>query len=293
MFESIGRSFEITKLSFNVVRQDKELFLFPILAGFFSLIYIIALIFPVLFTDIIAKAIGEKAFEIAQYAIYFVVYLGLAVIATFFNVCVVYTTKKRFEGGNSSVGEAISFAFSRIHLIILWGIVSATVGLILRLIENATEKAGAAGQLIGRIVVAILGGAWGIMTIFVVPAMVYDGLGPKGAIQKSLGVLSKTWGESLMRHFALGFAQMSFVILGVIIGIILMIATASISPMVSIIILGLVVLYVIGVVLLFQILNNIFNTALYVYADKGIVPSAYPQELLQNAFKAKQKKKFF
>ena len=68
MFESIGRSFEITKLSFNVVRQDKELFLFPILAGFFSLIYIIALIFPVLFTDIIAKAIGEKAFEIAQYA---------------------------------------------------------------------------------------------------------------------------------------------------------------------------------------------------------------------------------
>ncbi len=293
MFESIGRSFEITKQSFNVVKQDKELLLFPILAAFFSMIYIIALIFPVIFTDIIASLIGKEAFAIAEYAIYFVVYLGLSVIATFFNVCVVYTAKKRFEGGNSGVGEAIGFAFSRIHLIFLWGIVSATVGLILRLIESVTENAGAAGKLIGQIIVAILGGAWGIMTLFVVPAMVYDGLCPKGAIAKSLQVLSKTWGESLVRYFALGFAQAAFIILGIILGIILIVVVAPIMPVLTLVILLLMVIYFVMVVLVFQILNSIFNTALYVYADKGIIPSAYSQETLQGAFKSNKKKSMF
>ena len=76
-----------------------------------------------------------------QLFILFLTYLGLAFIATFFNVCVVYTTKKRFEGGNATFGESVEFAFSKIHLIFAWSLVAATVGLLLRILDNIADNA--------------------------------------------------------------------------------------------------------------------------------------------------------
>jgi len=200
MFESIGRSWEIAKLSFNVVKSDKEMLLFPLLAGIFSLLFIVAMVFPTIITGFLISGLDESVVDLAIYAILFLVYLGLAAIATFFNVCVVYTTKKRFEGGDSKFFEAIGFAFSRLPVIIAWAIVSATVGIILNILSSQAEKMGAVGQIVMKIFVSLLGAAWGILTIFVVPSLVYENVGPFEAIKKSASVLKKTWGESLTRH---------------------------------------------------------------------------------------------
>ena len=37
MFNTFGRSWELTKLSFRVIKEDKELLLFPLLGGLFSI----------------------------------------------------------------------------------------------------------------------------------------------------------------------------------------------------------------------------------------------------------------
>ena len=44
MFESFKRSWEITKTSVNVLMLDKELLLFPIFAGIFSIIFFVTMI---------------------------------------------------------------------------------------------------------------------------------------------------------------------------------------------------------------------------------------------------------
>jgi hypothetical protein len=290
MFESIGRSWEIAKLSFNVVKSDKEMLLFPLLAGIFSLLFIVAMVFPTIITGFLISGLDESVVDLAIYAILFLVYLGLAAIATFFNVCVVYTTKKRFEGGDSKFFEAIGFAFSRLPVIIAWAIVSATVGIILNILSSQAEKMGAVGQIVMKIFVSLLGAAWGILTIFVVPSLVYENVGPFEAIKKSASVLKKTWGESLTRHFALGMAQFICLFVGLVIGSVLIIGSTMIHPALMLVMIGVLILYILGVILLFNVLNSVFNTALYVYAEKGIVPSMFTQETLQNAFQTKQKK---
>ncbi len=284
MFETFSRSWEITKLSFNVIKKDKELLLFPLLAGIFSIIFFVTMLFPSVITSFM-EGTGPGSYGITEYLLFFITYLGLAFIATFFNVCVVYTTKIRFEGGNATFWESINFARSKIGLIFTWSVVAATVGLILRIIDNLAERAGGSGRMVLNILTSILGMMWSIITIFVVPSMVYHDLGPIPAIKKSVETLKRTWGESLVRYFGLGLIEFLFLFLGIIVAFTLFLVLAGLGPVGIIITVMLAVLYFLGVILVFSVANTVFNTALYVYADTGRIPEGYSKEIMQNAFK--------
>ena len=285
MANAFSRSWEITKLSFNVIKQDRELLVFPILAVIFSVAFIAAILFPPIISGLTAA--NTEYYGIAEYAILFLVYLGLSFIATFFNVCVVYTAKKRFEGGNATLGESINFAVSRISPVFLWSVVSATVGIILRLIDEMAERAGRSGQILLYITRSILGMVWGIVTVFVIPGMVYYNLGPFDAIKKSVAVLKKTWGESLIRYYGLGLAQFLFMIIGAVlfIPIFMVLSAIGIFGIITSVIIG--ILYFLTVILVFGIASQIFNTALFVYADSGKIPSGYNKEIMEHAFHKK------
>lgn len=285
MANAFLRSWEITKLSFNVMKQDKELLAFPILATIFSLVFIAAMLFPSFLTGLIS--LDAQNIGISGYAVLFSVYFGLAFIATFFNVCVVYTAKKRFESGNATFGESINFALSRISLIFLWSAVSATVGIILRLIDEMAERAGRSGQILLYITRSILGMVWSIVTLFVIPGMVYYNLSPFDAIKKSAAVLKKTWGESLIRYYGLGLVQFLFIIIGIVlfIPLFMVLSAVGIFGIMAAIIAG--ILYFLIVILVFGIANQIFNTALFVYADSGKIPSGYNKEIMEHAFHRK------
>ncbi|MCL7476385.1 MAG: DUF6159 family protein [ANME-2 cluster archaeon] len=286
MFDVLSRSWEITKMSFDVIKKDKELLLFPFFASIFSILFLIAMLVPSIITSFIEEGVGPEAYGIVQYAVLFLTYLGLAFIATFFNVCVVYTVKIRFEGGNATFMESLKFALSKIGLIFYWSLISATVGLVLRIIDILAEKAGPAGQFILGILTMILGLMWSIITIFVVPAMVYHDLKPSDAIKKSVETLKKTWGESLVRYYGLGFIQAILLIMGIFGGILLLFVAQSLElPYAMLGMIGIIVLYVILVMLVFNVANGVFNTALYVYADTGSIPSGYSQDIMQNAFR--------
>jgi hypothetical protein len=291
MVNMFSRSWEIMKLSFNVLKADKELLLFPLLSGFFSLLFMIAMVFPMLLPMLFDGAGMDSIKGVLNYILIFLVYLGLAFIATFFNVCVVYTTKTRFNGGDATFMDSIRFAFSKIHLIFSWSLIAATVGLILKALTNFAERLGPIGGLISKIMISILGMGWSIITLFVVPGMVYHNLGPIQAIKKSAQVLRKTWGESLIRHFGLGLAQFIFLMLGFIVTIVLIIISAVIDLNWLIMIwIPMFVLYIVFVFLFFGIMNSIFNTALYVYADTGNVPQGFNKEVMQSVFTPKKVK---
>ena len=290
MAGAFSRSWELTKLTIEVIKKDKELIVFPVLAGLFSFIFIIAMIFPIIISPILLGGItGFNLF--ANWIIIFLIYLGLAFIATFSNVCVVYTAKKRFEGGNATFSESIKFAFSKIHLIFSWSIVSAIVGLILRIIDNIARKMGGIGGLIVRLVNSVLGGVWALITIFVVPGMVYHGYGPVDAIKNSASMFKKTWGENLIRIFGFGLVQFMFFILGILVGILLTftsIITGSVIMIIASIML--IVLYFLAIIVFFSLANTVFSTALYVYAEKGKVPEGFSKEVMGNAFAKNEKR---
>jgi len=285
------RSWEITKISFRVIKKDKELLIYPFLAAIFSLLFSVAILFPTILYELITSADPEgllSTYSIFEYLIVFATYLGLALIATFFNVCVVYTVKTRFEGGNATLGSSFKFAFSKFHLIISWSLLTATVGLLLYILDRIAESLGNIGEVVVKMIRGIIGMAWNIVTIFVIPGMVYYELGPKAAIKKSVDTLGKTWGESIVRHFGMGLIQFLFFLLGAGIGTGVYFLTASLGIIGIIITVIVVVVYFMILILIFNVANSVYNTALFVYADTGSIPEGYNQELMSNAFKKKK-----
>jgi hypothetical protein len=185
----------------------------------------------------------------------------------------------RLEGGDATFMDSIQFALARVHLIFAWSLLSATVGLLLHMLDSIAEKAGPIGKILLAILRSILASAWSITTIFVIPVMVYRGLGPFDAIKESVETLKKAWGESLVRHFGLGF--LSFLaILGCVLVIVAGGFACSVSVALGLVVIGLGVLALFATVLLFSVANTVFNTVLYHWATRGeAIPGVDPQIL--------------
>jgi hypothetical protein len=285
---AFSRSWLITKLTFGVINKDRELLGFALLSFIFSTVFTVAMIFPSVIPALMENGFSQESFEVYEYGILFLTYFGLAFIATFFNVCVVYTTKIRFEGGNATFSESIKFAFSRIGIIIQWSLLSATVGLLLRLLHNMAARLGKIGEIVANILIGLLGMAWSILTIFVVPVLVYEGLGPVDAIKKSAEVIRKTWGESLIKAIGLGLVQFFVFVLILIASAGLTFVLASAFDLTGLFIgitIGLLLLLLTG--LIFTVASTIFNTALYVYAKNNQIASGFNEDVVKGAFRQK------
>lgn len=290
MFDSLSRSWALTKLSWKVLVADKEMLLFPLLGGIFSLLFTAAVLWPTVIVhgvEIAEQLEADNAEAITwsalQYAGLFVTYFGLAFIATFFSVCTVYTTKTRLEGGDATFMESIRYAFSHLPAIAAWSFISASFGMLMRGLERAAERIPLVGGILLSILVGVLGLAWSVTTIFVVPAMVYRNEGPIDAFKASVDAITKTWGESLARHFGLGWIQGLVTLLGICMFVPAILFTVN-TPAIALSMLGLFIVYIIGVALTFSVMNSVFNTALFVYAQTGSCPGGWDGDLLQSAF---------
>ncbi|HEY2512647.1 MAG TPA: DUF6159 family protein [Polyangiaceae bacterium] len=279
------RSWSITKTSFSVLTLDKEMLLFPILSGFFSLLFSAALLVPTVLIHLFEAAGGSRlVMGPAQIAALFGTYFGLAFIATFFNVCLVYTTRIRLEGGDATFMDSVRFALSRVHLIAAWALVSASVGIILHALESAAQRSGLIGKILLSILRAVLSGAWAVMTVFVVPSMVYRDLGPIDAVRDSFETLKRTWGESIIGYYGVGIASFVCTLPGIllIVGGAVLCGT-SVAAGAGLIALG--ILAIAAALLTFSVLSSIYRTALYHFASTGTPPSGFERGQLMGAFR--------
>ena len=279
---AFSRSWEITKLSFAMVGKDKEMLFFPLFATISSILYLIAMALPSGLLELINPESGGAAIGAVQYLVLFLIYFGLAFIATFFNVCVVYTVKTRFEGGDATLMDSLKFALTKLSVIFQWSLISATVGVLLAMLDRLAERMGGIGGILLKIVRGMLGMMWSILTLFVVPTLVYEDISPVDAIKRSTEVIKKTWGESLIRHYGLGLIQ--FVCLFVVIGSTIGLMTIVPSGTMITIVFCAGALAVLITCLVFNVANTVFNTALYVFATTGEEPREFAGGPLESAF---------
>src|SRR4029077_20512998 len=169
-----SRSWELVKESFAILRSDKQLMLFPVLSAVSCLIVTIIIgtggavaVMPAIAS---AAANGERfnpnqspLFLLAMFAMYVANYF----VIVFFNVALVGVANSRLMGGTWTFKDGIELAWARTGTILQWALVPATVGVILRTLE---ERLG----LIGRIVMRILGIAWALACYFVVPVLAFE-----------------------------------------------------------------------------------------------------------------------
>jgi hypothetical protein len=296
MFGSLQRSWELGKETWNVLRQDRALVVFPILAGIASLLVSASFLIPAVlwFTSHeVGRGAGGRAqldFGPLQYALTFLYYLVSYFVVVFFNTGLVACVRMRFSGQSPTVSDGFQFAVRNLGLIFKWSLLSATVGTIIRVVEERADW-------LGRIIIGLVGVAWSIATTFAVPVLVYDQVGPIEAVKRSAQAFRRTWGATVVANFGLNTAFWllflpSLVLLvsaGIIAG-----GMAQANGALAGLIFGgallLCVLYWLALAIIQSTLQGIFLTACYHYASTGVVPSAFTPEHVINAWRPKSAK---
>jgi hypothetical protein len=279
-----SRSWQLVKQSFAILCSDKQLMLFPVLSAVscFIVTSIIATggAFLLLPARAAALAAGEQ-FHPNQSPMFllgmFTLYVANYFVIVFFNVALVGVANSRLMGGTWTFRDGLELAWERKGTILQWALVAATVGVILRTLE---ERLG----LIGRLIMRLLGIAWALACYFVVPVLAFEGLTPIEAVKRSSKLFRDTWGEKVIGGFSLSMVSMVLMLPGI--GLLL---AAMFLGGVTGLLVGtvLMVLYFLLLSVFMSAVGGIFNAALYRYACFKQVAPAFSGDLIASAWAPK------
>lgn len=288
-----SRAWSLTKQSFAVLRSDKQLVMFPLLSSAACLLVLASFAVPMVFAVDWSAAMksaeqggshgGRAEFQMQPwyYLVLFAFYFVNFFVITFFNSALVACAINRFNGQPSGLRDGLAVAASRLPQILAWAGVAATVGVILQAVQ---ERLG----FVGRFVLNLIGMVWTVATFFVVPVLVVEKVGPFDAIKRSVLILKKTWGESLVANLGLGAVSMVLTLAGVLMVVAGIVGTVMLESAWPVIVGGvLTVIWLIGLALVMSTLKMILLAATYQYAATGQVPSGFDSGLLQEAFRTK------
>ena len=188
----LARTWRLLRISAQVLVQYPGLVTFPIVAVIANLI-----IGGVAYG--VAAEAGSRGLQHMGHAITIAALVAgyPATFATIFcGVALAVLLGARLEGEPATVGDAWRGAWERLPEIAAWALVSCTIGALLRLIERSVP----------RFVMAIVGVSWALLTVFAVPVLAYERLGPFATLNRSSALLRARWGEQISGAVGIGIA---------------------------------------------------------------------------------------
>jgi hypothetical protein len=269
--------------SASVLREDKELLLFPLISSVALALVTLAFALPMFglgALDGLTRG-GSQAVSAGVYVVAFLFYFCQYAVIFFFNSALVGAALMRLDGGNPTFNDGMRIAKSKLGVILGYAAIAATVGVVLRIIQ---ERVG----IIGRIVVGLIGIGWNLATYLVVPVLVTRDVGPIDAIKESAHVFVETWGENVVGRVGLG-AAFAFIFVLVFIAGFFLIIVASIahSAFLIAVAITLTILAIAVTALVQAALGGIYSAALYRYATTGKDSPGFDAGTMKLAFAPK------
>ena len=271
-FGNISNTIQLMNSCVKVLRKDRELILFPIMAAIFVLL-LLGLIYSTGSIDF--SAANEEQQSIFPIAI---LIFGANFIIVFFNSALISAALERLRGGDPNISSGLSHALKHVHHIFFWSIIVTIMGLIFAAIKANGRNRGGFGGIMTQIFASFLEAGWAMMTFFVVPIIVSENMSPISAIKRSSSLFKQTWGNQVAANFGFGIFQIIALLISLGIGwffglingtfgiaIGLLCATASIS-----------IIYT---------LEGIYKAALYEHA-LGEKPLEFEEQDLRTAYSA-------
>ena len=272
------------KEAWGYLQSDKEMVFIPLVTAILNILlfgFLMTIFFFLVLNGTFSISSEGETSSVGEYIFYFFIYLIGAFTLALSQAGVAHTVYTRAHGGDATLGESLKVAFSHWASLLLWSAITSTVGLILRMIAERSK-------LLGRIVVALFGVAWSILTYFVVPAIVLDKKSAPAAIGHSAKVLKQTWGEAAVSNVSLSivflFAYIFLMIAGF--GLIIFLVSANVGSAIWFV-LPLMVIGFIALVLVQSTLESVIKTLLYIYASEGVLPPNFNPVLLQKMLQRK------
>jgi Family of unknown function (DUF6159) len=273
-----SRGWALTRQSWDVLRKDASLALFPLLSTIFASLAMVSIWAPTLITRGVFDHQTVERNDPVIYAAGIASAYVSTFVALFFNVALAACAARSMRGEDTRVRDGLAAAARRIGPILGWTVVSTTFGLLLRAFENRVP-------LLGRIVAGIAGAAWGIATFFLVPVIALEGTGPLRSLQHSAAIVKARWGEG-----ATGAATISLVTIGfsfaiasvAIVGVVILLQGGQ--AVLGYLVLAAAVVLMFGVAVISATLSQIFRVAVYEFALYGQTPGGFNGPQLQAAF---------
>jgi hypothetical protein len=264
------RGWHLGLQSLKIVLRDKTLILFPLIPFTTAIIIIVSFCLVVGPDKLFWALFVVNTLEHARYLA--LGYVVVAIISVFFWMGLVACTRISIDERDSKFMDGILAAMKKFHWVVLWALVSWTIGPILNLLDHLRYTSG----LVRRIAKT----NWSQLSYFLLPILVVDNINLFSALRRSSTVTAKTWGEGAVSQ--LGFMWFFWLMN---LPTILLFAYGHYlegpwpKPLTFVV---LAMIY--GTLVTYQTLSAVLSVVLYKYATDGTVVKGFDGEWMKNAF---------
>ncbi len=270
-------SWKLTKTSFRLIREDRALLVFPVTAGL-SILGVLALLI-VGWVWVAWPLAGDQggvtgSVLAVAVAMFLAAYFAMVFLSVYCTAALVGAATLKLSGQQPTASDGWRVARARLGRLFRWAVITATVGLIIRL--AASRVRGLGGMIIG-----LVGGAtWAVVTYFMIPVLVYENQGAWSSLKRSAHLFTSTFGRSLVSNLVVGLLVGAGIVVAVVLGVVGLFVVVGGSVLLGILLIVAGIAVGVIVALIGAAAEGILRAALYRYATTGkidpdLVPSAY------------------
>jgi len=263
VFKRLKIGLGMARRSGSLLMDHPQLLVFPLVGGLSGIAFLATLFGGIFFAGSLSEEPG-----VALYGVLFVAYLVETFVASFFSAGLIAATRTTLEGGEPSVRGGLQTAWEHKETLLVWSVIAAVIGVVIRMIESQDN-------FVARILAGLFAVAWGVMTYFVVPVIVFRDPSVREMFEESARTFKDTWGESIGAMGAINIVTFLLALVGVAVaaGVFFLVPAVGSARLIMTVVFG--GSAVVFGVLVGKTLTGIAKTALYVYATEKTEPKYF------------------
>jgi hypothetical protein len=270
----IKRGWGLTKKSWALLNEHRELIRFPLYGAFATVPLAILFFGPGLY--LLDKDSLAGAIPLLVIGVYV-----LSVVGFYFSVGLAAAANMIFNGEQATIADGLAVSRANFSQICGWAALSTAISVLMGVLEN---QGGIAGNIAARLV----GMAWSLVTFLAVPVIAIEGTGPLETLKRSASIFKDKWGQQISGNIAIGAAVF---LIGVLPAVLLIVAGVALWSSASflgalLVVIGALVLAI--AMLVSRALSGVFGVALYRYALDGQAVGGFTSEELESAVRVKK-----
>jgi len=302
-FNKVRRAGEFLKFTGKVILAEKGMILSPLFVTFISVLNFLTIAsiwgyFIVLTGGMVGLEWLGYVISIPISLIQMIIYYGIFYASEAINTTYAYEWYRKRD---PDMKFCIKNVLGRAGPILTFGIVTALVNWIQRMLRDAASRSSQKGNpagiilaILAKTLAAIIGVIFKYLTYFTLPAIVIEGLGFKDGVKRSFDLLKRYYMDVLIRETGVSraFGILQFIaffiyaVIGALLGIVLdFLPSIDLDPMIAypVAILAMVIFAFIPTFFIFRPMKTAYLTFVFAYAQdeetRFSLPTRMPKEL--------------
>ncbi len=268
-------SWKLTKNAFGMIRQDRALLIFPLVAGL-AILGVLALLAVGMFFLILpplATGTFTSGYEALAVVLFLLAYFAMTFLGVYGTAALVGAATLKLNGGQPTTADGWRIAREHLPALLAWAALTATVGLVIQAIQSRVRGVG------GLVIAGVAGASWALLTYFIIPVLLFEHQGAWKSLTRSGKLFISSFGRSLISNFAVALIVGGGIFLAFILLIVGWVLTAtSLYLGIGVIVAALAIGAIL--VLIGTAAEAILRAALYRYATTGkidpdLLPAGY------------------